>query len=115
MKINRFNQVNREEPDLNLGSKAESFSISIPIKIMNGTVIASLKRENFNPRKRLSIISIGIFIVAQDPKKITVLAVRPPFLDRDAAIGKAINRGPAAAEPNKTAMSIPLYPDFPPR
>ena len=41
--------------------------------------------------------------------------MRPPLLEKDAAIGNAVNKGPAANEPNRTAKKNPFTPEFLPR
>ena len=75
----------------------------------------SRSKAKRTPRKLDSSTSMGILIVAQEPRNITAFAVRTPFSDRDLAIGKAANNGPAAAVPKKMAKIIPCNPLFSPK
>ena len=69
---------------------------------------------NFQPIEEVSNNNNGIFVVDHAPIKIRTLENLLPFFNRTPATGKAAYNGPAAADPKKNAIAIPISPDFSP-
>ena len=79
-----------------------------------GISIKNRERANRQPMACISKISMGIFVVDHAPINISMFVKPAPFFMRTAATGKAPYKGPAAAEPNANAISLPLKPEFSP-